>query len=52
MYMVQCPKLLTEKLLYIKGPMKVISGLLPETWVYCRSRVAGGGAYYKCNFFI
>ena len=32
--MVQCPKHLTEKLLYIKSPMKVISGLLPETWGY------------------
>jgi hypothetical protein len=29
------PYTVTEKLLYIiKGPMKVISGLLPETWGY------------------
>ena len=35
MYMVQCPIHRNRKLLYIiKGPMKVIRGLLPETWGY------------------
>jgi hypothetical protein len=35
MYMSSAPYTVTEKLLYIiKGPMKVISGLLPETLGY------------------
>jgi hypothetical protein len=35
MYVYSAPYTVTEKLLYIiKGLMKVISGLLPETWGY------------------
>jgi hypothetical protein len=37
--MYTAPYTVTEKVLYIiKGPMKVISGLLPETWDYFRMK--------------